>query len=77
MLQVIVASINLIFFSYSDVQARDHNGCSALHYATLINSSLADEIIHILVEALGHTGTHLTHTYSDISTLYSLHISLS
>ncbi|XP_028248811.1 uncharacterized protein map3k19 isoform X3 [Parambassis ranga] len=39
----------------TDVQARDHNGCSALHYATLINSSLADEIIYILVETLGHT----------------------
>ncbi|XP_054871059.1 uncharacterized protein map3k19 isoform X2 [Amphiprion ocellaris] len=39
----------------ADLQPRDHNGCSALHYAAHINSCLTEEIIHILVEALNHT----------------------
>ncbi|XP_037645055.1 uncharacterized protein map3k19 isoform X2 [Sebastes umbrosus] len=38
-----------------DLQVRDHNGCSALHYAANINSPLKEEIIHMMVEALSHT----------------------
>ncbi|XP_008278362.1 mitogen-activated protein kinase kinase kinase 19 [Stegastes partitus] len=57
----------------ADLQARDHNGCSALHYAAHINSCLADEILHVLVEALSHTDSvpvsplaHDKHSYQDL-----------
>ncbi|XP_059198550.1 uncharacterized protein map3k19 [Centropristis striata] len=44
----------LLGFS-ADLQVRDHSGCSAPHYAAAITSSLKDEIIHMMVEALSHT----------------------
>ncbi|XP_035995483.1 mitogen-activated protein kinase kinase kinase 19 isoform X2 [Fundulus heteroclitus] len=44
----------LLRFS-AELRARDHNGCSALHYAANLTSALMEEIIPILIEALGHT----------------------
>ncbi|XP_043988612.1 serine/threonine-protein kinase pakA [Gambusia affinis] len=43
----------------ADLQARDHNGCSALHYATNLSSRLMEEIVPVLIEALGHTEADL------------------
>ncbi|KAM4560758.1 uncharacterized protein map3k19 [Fundulus diaphanus] len=39
----------------AELRARDHNGCSALHYAANLTSALMEEIIPILIEALSHT----------------------
>ncbi|XP_036966644.1 uncharacterized protein map3k19 isoform X2 [Acanthopagrus latus] len=39
----------------ADLQAGDHSGCSALHYAANISSPLKDDIIHVMVEALSLT----------------------
>lgn len=50
---------NCLTCSISDLQARDHGGCSAIHYAANINSPLKEEIIHMMAEALSHTGAHI------------------
>ncbi|XP_016521829.1 uncharacterized protein map3k19 [Poecilia formosa] len=39
----------------ADLRARDLNGCSALHYAANLSSRLMEEIVPVLMEALGHT----------------------
>lgn len=57
------ATICIFICPISDLQVRDHSGCSALHYAVNINSPLKEEILHMMVEALRDTGIH-THTHT-------------
>lgn len=56
---------HLSFNFISDLMVRDHNGCSALHYAANTNSFLTEDIIHVLMEALSQKGTH-THTHLNL-----------
>ncbi|XP_023193301.1 mitogen-activated protein kinase kinase kinase 19 [Xiphophorus maculatus] len=43
----------------ADLRVRDHNGCSALHYAANLSSRLMEDIVPVLIEALGHTEADL------------------
>lgn len=61
-------------FSISDLRVRDHSGRSAPHYAANINSPLREEIIHMMFEALSHTGTHsLKHECDKCSDILHVH----
>lgn len=56
---------------------RDHNGCSALHYAANTNSFLTEDIIHVLMEALSQKGTHTrthTHTLTSFVSLFAISV---
>ncbi|XP_054908805.1 mitogen-activated protein kinase kinase kinase 19 [Poeciliopsis prolifica] len=50
-----VEVVKELLVSSADLQTRDHNGCSALHYAANLSSHLLEEIVPVLIEALGHT----------------------
>lgn len=54
---------------------RDHDGCSALHYAANTNSFLTEDIIHVLMEALSQKGTHMhTHTLTSFVSLFAISV---
>ncbi|KAF3695089.1 hypothetical protein EXN66_Car010765 [Channa argus] len=61
----------------ADLQIQDHRGRSGLLYASKIDSTLKDEIIHMMVEALHCTALALnTYSYQDLVSFGDLDMEL-